>query len=156
MWIRQLLGQPNQRCLQWLLTKSFSLTKIFQLVAISVEWQIVASSYVDGNHMYVSVYQTYKRFRWTHELYRMLEQKVTFTVSLILGTFSGAPLPLGSIYACTISESGPLGRLHGKACYLSYICVARWNQWCIGGYTRVYAVYQPPGFFDSVYSPQWS
>ena len=24
------------------------------------------------------------------------------------------------------------------------------------GYTRVYAVYQPPGFFDSVYSPQWS
>jgi len=29
-------------------------------------------------------------------------------------------------------------------------------QWCIGGYTRVYAVYQPPGFFDSVYSPQWS
>ena len=26
--------------------------------------------------------------------------------------------------------------------------------WCIGGYTRVYAVYQPPGFFDSVYSPQ--
>ena len=30
------------------------------------------------------------------------------------------------------------------------------RQWCIGGYTRVYAVYQPPGFFDSVYSPQWS
>ena len=29
-------------------------------------------------------------------------------------------------------------------------------QWCIGGYTRVYGVYQPPGFFDSVYSPQWS
>jgi len=28
------------------------------------------------------------------------------------------------------------------------------RQWCIGGYTRVYAVYQPPGFFDSVYSPQ--
>jgi len=27
-------------------------------------------------------------------------------------------------------------------------------QWCIGGYTRVYAVYQPLGFFDSVYSPQ--
>ena len=27
-------------------------------------------------------------------------------------------------------------------------------QWCIRGYTRVYAVYQPPGFFDSVYSPQ--
>ena len=27
-------------------------------------------------------------------------------------------------------------------------------QWCIGGYTRVYGVYQPPGFFDSVYSPQ--
>jgi len=24
----------------------------------------------------------------------------------------------------------------------------------LGGYTRVYAVYQPPGFFDSVYSPQ--
>jgi len=23
-----------------------------------------------------------------------------------------------------------------------------------GGYTRVYGVYQPPGFFDSVYSPQ--
>jgi len=23
-----------------------------------------------------------------------------------------------------------------------------------GGYTRVYAVYQPPGLFDSVYSPQ--
>ena len=22
------------------------------------------------------------------------------------------------------------------------------------GYTRVYAVYQPPGYFDSVYSPQ--
>jgi len=22
------------------------------------------------------------------------------------------------------------------------------------GYTRVYGVYQPPGFFDSVYSPQ--
>jgi len=21
------------------------------------------------------------------------------------------------------------------------------RQWCIGGYTRVYAVYQPPGFF---------
>jgi len=29
-------------------------------------------------------------------------------------------------------------------------------QWCIGGYTWVYRVYQPPGFFDSVYSPQWS
>ena len=29
-------------------------------------------------------------------------------------------------------------------------------QWCIGGYTRVYGVYQPPGFFDSVYSPQRS
>jgi len=28
------------------------------------------------------------------------------------------------------------------------------SQWCIGGYTRVYAVYQPPGFFDSVYSPE--
>ena len=27
-------------------------------------------------------------------------------------------------------------------------------QWCIGGYTRVYGVYQPPGFFDSVYSRQ--
>ena len=28
-------------------------------------------------------------------------------------------------------------------------------QWCIGGgYTRVYAVYQLPGFFDSVYSPE--
>ena len=27
------------------------------------------------------------------------------------------------------------------------------TQWCIGGYTR-YAVHQPPGFFDSVYSPQ--
>ena len=27
------------------------------------------------------------------------------------------------------------------------------TQWCIGGYTRVYGVYQPPGFFDSVYSP---
>jgi len=26
-----------------------------------------------------------------------------------------------------------------------------YNQWCIGGYTQVYAVYQPPGFFDSVY-----
>jgi len=25
---------------------------------------------------------------------------------------------------------------------------AGWEQqWCIGGYTRVYAVYQPPGFF---------
>jgi len=24
----------------------------------------------------------------------------------------------------------------------------------LGGYTRVYGVYQPPGFFDSVYSPQ--
>jgi len=32
--------------------------------------------------------------------------------------------------------------------------IVRDNQWCIGGYTRVYAVYQPPGFFDSVYSPQ--
>jgi len=29
-----------------------------------------------------------------------------------------------------------------------------YGQWCIGGYTGVYAVYQPPGFFDSVYSPQ--
>ena len=27
----------------------------------------------------------------------------------------------------------------------------QYTQWCIGG---VYAVYQPPGFFDSVYSPQ--
>jgi len=25
-----------------------------------------------------------------------------------------------------------------------------------GGYTRVYGVYQPPGFFDIVYSPQCS
>ena len=24
----------------------------------------------------------------------------------------------------------------------------------LGGYTRVYGVYQPPGFFDCVYSPQ--
>ena len=24
-----------------------------------------------------------------------------------------------------------------------------YKQWCIGGYTRVYGVYQPPGFFDS-------
>ena len=30
------------------------------------------------------------------------------------------------------------------------------EQWCIGGYTRVYGIYQPPGFFDSVYSPQRS
>jgi len=22
-----------------------------------------------------------------------------------------------------------------------------YNQWCIGGYMRVYGVYQPPGFF---------
>jgi len=33
-------------------------------------------------------------------------------------------------------------------------CVSAY--WCIGGYTRVYGVYQPPGFFDSVYSPQRS
>ena len=26
------------------------------------------------------------------------------------------------------------------------------SQWCIGGYTRVYAVYQPPGFFLTAYT----
>ena len=36
----------------------------------------------------------------------------------------------------------------------SFVIVRDKYQWCIGGYTRVYAVYQPPGFFDSVYSPQ--
>jgi len=25
-------------------------------------------------------------------------------------------------------------------------------QWCIGGYTRVYGVYQPPGFFLTAYT----
>jgi len=29
-----------------------------------------------------------------------------------------------------------------------------WRQGCIGGYTRVYAVYQPPVYFSGVYSPQ--
>jgi len=28
------------------------------------------------------------------------------------------------------------------------------SQGCIGGYTRVYAVYQPPVYFAGVYSPQ--
>ena len=27
--------------------------------------------------------------------------------------------------------------------------VGRYDQWCIGGYTRVYAVYQPPGFLTA-------
>ena len=35
------------------------------------------------------------------------------------------------------------------------VCVSL-SLWCIGGYTRVYGIYQPPGFFDSVYSPQRS
>jgi len=27
------------------------------------------------------------------------------------------------------------------------VTILRLTQWCIGGYTLVYAVYQPPGFF---------
>ena len=34
---------------------------------------------------------------------------------------------------------------HGKL--LTHLNEVTHNQWCIGGYTRVYAVYQPPGFF---------
>ena len=29
---------------------------------------------------------------------------------------------------------------------------AGWGQWCIAGYTRLYGVYQPPGFFLTAYT----
>ena len=40
------------------------------------------------------------------ELYRTLEHKVTFTVQLIPGTYSGAPLGLRSVYG-TVAPALP-------------------------------------------------
>ena len=42
-----------------------------------------------------------------YELYRTLEHKVTFTVQLIPGTFSGAPLPLKVFTEASLPRAPP-------------------------------------------------
>ena len=70
--------------------------------------------------------------RWSDSSHTRLAVKVTLTSSVSTVNLSFSP-----------SKIMLSGLLMLKMCLYD----SSYDQWCIGGYTRVYGVYQPPGFF---------